>query len=150
MAKAIGIDINPIVTTPAGLYPERYQGIVGDESALDGDLGSFDVAYTISVLDHIPDREVVRRVLARLVELAPHVILLEPSIGNIEGDVSGKTRAEVASGLPRPDKRFAAHSYLWRYEELLAGLPVTWTKEPQPLHSHSLGPFYQLFVIARR
>ena len=88
--------------------------------------------------------------LARLVDLAPHVILLEPAIDNVEGDVSGKTRAEVAPDLPRPHKRFASHSYLWHYEALLRALPVTWTKAPRPLHSHSLGPFYQLFRIARR
>jgi hypothetical protein len=150
VVQAVGIDINPIVTTPQGAYPQRYQGVVGDESALFGGLGAFDLAFTISVLDHMPDREVVGRVLARLVDLAPHVILLEPAIAGVEGDVSGKTRSEVALGLPRPHKRFAAHSYLWHYEELLRALPVSWTKAPRPLHSHSLGPFYQLFVIARR
>ena len=146
---AVGIDINAIVTRPEKTYPDRYRGIVGDESMLSRGLGSFDLAYTISVLDHIPDRRVVAHVLGRLVDLAPHVILLEPAIAGVEGDVSGRTRDEVAPNLPRAHKRFAAHSYLWNYDELLGRLPVAWTKEPRPLHAHSLGPFYQCFVLER-
>lgn len=148
--RAVGVDINPAVKTPEARYP-AYQGIVGDESALEQwQADTFDLAFTVSVLDHIPSPQTVEHVLRRLVEVARRVVLLEPVIAGVHGDVSGRTRAEVAPGLPAPHKRFAPHCYIWDYDGWLARLPVTYTRTPYPLHAHSLGPFYHLYVITRR
>lgn len=148
--EAVGIDINPIVKEAEGTFP-NYRGIVGDENALDAlATDSFDLAFTISVLDHIPAPSVAEHVLKRLIELAPRVVLLEPVIPGIHGDVSGRTRGELAANLPKPHKRFASHCYVWDYERWLSRLPVSWHHRPEPLHTASLGPFYRLFVITRR
>lgn len=148
--EAIGVDINPIVKTPESQYP-RYRGVVGDESALsEWEPNSFDLAFTVSVLDHIPDPRLVERILTTLVTLAPKLILLEPVIPGVHGDVSGRTREELGSGFPLPHKRFAAHSYVWDYDRWLGKLGVSWTRRPEPLHAGSLGPFYELVVITGR
>lgn len=148
--EAVGVDINPIVKAPEAEYP-TYTGIVGDETALDGlPANGFDLALVCSVLDHIPDPSVARRILARLIDLSSKVVLLEPVIPGVHGDVSGLTRGELNRNLPSPHKRFAAHCYVWDYERWLKTLHVSWESGPEPLHAASLGPFYHLFVITRR
>jgi hypothetical protein len=145
--RVVGVDVNTSVLKMAETYPQ-YEGIVGDETTLRRlESKSFDLAFTCSVLDHIPSAAVVEDAIRDLVRLAPHVILLEPFIDGVHGDVSGKTRNDVKNGLPRGHKRFAEHSYLWNYDRMLARLGVQWSKRPMPLHSASLGPFYCLYDI---
>jgi SAM-dependent methyltransferase len=147
--EAVGIDINPIVKQPESSHA-TYRGIVGDESTLAAWApDSVDLAFTISVLDHVPAPAVAERILNALVTIAPKVVLIEPAIPGVHGDVSGRTRGEIARDLPAPHKRFAAHSYVWDYERWLSRLPVSWTSRPEPLHAQSLGPFYRVFVITR-
>jgi SAM-dependent methyltransferase len=148
--EAVGVDINPIVKRPELQYP-GYHGVIGDETVL-GTFApdSFDLAFTVSVLDHIPAPHVAQQTLKTLITLGRKVVLLEPMIPGVHGDVSGRVRSEVAPGLPAPHKRFASHCYLWNYNKWLSRLPVTWTCRADPLHSHSLGPFYHLYVITRR
>jgi SAM-dependent methyltransferase len=147
---AVGIDINPIVKAPETAYA-TYSGIVGDERALDQlPADGFDLALVCSVLDHIPDPSVARRVLERLIDLSRKVVLLEPVIPGVHGDVSGLARGELNRSLPNAHKRFATHCYVWDYARWLKPLPVSWESRPEPLHAASLGPFYHLFVITRR
>jgi hypothetical protein len=146
--RATAIDVNPIVETPAATYGDRYRAIVGDEAVLAAIPDrSVDLAFTISVLDHIPNKRTVEQVLDDLLRISARVVLLEPWIEGVEGDVSGRTRAQVKPGLDRPHKAFAAFSYLWKYDRLLTDRGVRWTKQPMPLHTASLGPFYHLYVI---
>lgn len=144
---AVGVEVNECVMSLVGQYP-NFRGIVGDEQSL-RQFGSkaFDVAFTLSVLDHIPDENVVEWTIRELVRVSTMTLLLEPFIEGIHGDVSGKTREEVKKGLERPDKRFARHSYIWNYDKLLDKMNVPWVKNPLWLHAASLGPFYHLYVI---
>lgn len=140
--------MNEIVTELAQEHGSRYRPIVGDERTLEPlPDASFDLALTVSVLDHIPSRRTVAAIIRELVRLSSLVILVEPWIAGVDGDVSGKPRSQVAPMLERGDKRFAAHSYLWDYDARLAELPVTWTKTPNSLHAASLGTFYKVYSI---
>lgn len=145
--EAVGIDINPAVLTLAQDDP-RYRGIVGDEQALTrfGDR-TFGLAFTVSVLDHLPYDYLVEEVIVQLVRIAGRVMLLEPFIEGVHGDVSGKTRNQVKPGLERGHKPFAAYSYVWNYDRLLRKHGLAWQKAPMPLHAASLGPFYHLYQI---
>jgi hypothetical protein len=71
-------------------------------------------------------------------------------IEGVHGDVSGKTRNQVRPGLERGDKRFAPTSYIRDVHAMLAKRPVDRQWAPMPLHTASLGPFYQLYDIRPR
>jgi hypothetical protein len=148
--QATGVDINPAVLELQATLP-NYRGIVGDESALeDFGVDAFDLAWTVSVLDHIPSEDVVRSAIAHLARISTRVLLLEPWIEGVHGDVSGRIRNAVRPGLPGSHKPFAPHSYLWNYDAMLQQLGVPFTKRAAPLHAHSLGPFYYLYDLGRR
>ncbi len=142
-----GIDVNSRVNELREQYP-NFTGIVGDEKSLAlFDRNEFDVAFTISVLDHIPSDFLVKQAITDLTRVARFVILLEPYIEGVHGDVSDKKRGQVKKGLIRPDKKFAKHSYIWNYDDMLKSIGVTYIKYPMSLHVSSLGPFYYLYVI---
>jgi SAM-dependent methyltransferase len=145
--NTVGIEVNECVLSLAGKYP-TFRGIVGDEQNLrQFSSKNFDVAFTLSVLDHLPDESIVEWTISELIRISNMTLLLEPFIEGIHGDVSGKTRGEVKKGLERPDKKFARHSYVWNYDRMLDKMKVPWTKKPLRLHAASLGPFYHLYVI---
>ena len=146
--RAVGVDLRDSVRALEHEYAGRYTGIVGDETALAhrGDR-EFDLAFTVSVLDHIPDEVAVEHVLDGLIRISRRVLLLEPWIEGVQGDVSGKTRDQVKPGLERGHKRFAPTSYMWNFNAMLAKRSVDWRRTPMPLHSASQGPFFQLYDI---
>lgn len=147
--RVVGIDVNANVLKAAEQTPQ-FCAIVGDESTLTSfHDGSFDLAFTISVLDHLPSDTDVEETIQHLVRIAQTVVLVEPFVEGVHRDVSGLTRNEVKSGLERGDKRFASYCYLWNYDAMLNRLDVTWEKRPFPLHTSSLGPFYHLYQIER-
>lgn len=143
--KTVGVDVNRIVTGLSKEYP-NYKGIVGDEKKLRQFKDKeFDLVFTASVLDHIPSGKVVDDIISEFLRISKHVLLLEPFIEGVTGDVSGKTRDEVKKGLARGDKTFAAFSYIWNYDAILDKKSADWCKLPIPLHKASLGPFYHLY-----
>ena len=149
--SAVGVDLRDAARALEHEYAGRYTGIVGDETALAhrGD-GEFDLAFTVSVLDHLPDPLVVEQVLDGLIRISRRVLLLEPRIEGVQGDVSGKTRDQVKPGLERGHKRFAPTSYMWDFDAMLAKRPVDWRRTPMPLHAASQGPFFQLYDVRPR
>jgi 2-polyprenyl-3-methyl-5-hydroxy-6-metoxy-1,4-benzoquinol methylase len=86
-AECVGIDPNPSVLHHD--WP-RYTGIVGDDRTLRTLEGQFDLAFTISVLDHLPTARLVARAIQELQRLASTVVILEPYIAGVTGNVSGK------------------------------------------------------------
>ena len=145
--QAVGIDVNPVVLEPVGTL-QGYTGIVGDERTLAQFADrAFDLAFTVSVLDHIPHDDVVEEIISHLLRVAGRVILVEPWINGVHREVSLKTRDEITSGLPRGHKTFAPHCFVWNYDAMLRKQPVEWRKTPMPLHEASLGPFYHLYDI---
>jgi SAM-dependent methyltransferase len=149
--SAVGIDLRDSARALEHQYAGRYAGIVGDETSL-ARLADreFDLAFTVSVLDHLPDELVVDQVIDGLIRTSRRVLLLEPWIEGVHGDVSGKTRDQVKRGLERGHKRFAPTSYMWDFNAMLAKKPVDWRRAPMPLHAASQGPFFQLYDIRPR
>jgi hypothetical protein len=148
--SATGIDINPVVKDLEENY-KNYMGIIGDEKTLSKfDNNFFDLSFTFSVLDHIPSKKIVFQVLKDLIRTSKVVILLEPYIENVEGDVSNKARYMVKDGLVNEYKSFNSFCYLWNYDKYLIDNNLTFTKKNLPLHKASLGPFYNLYIITKK
>ena len=126
-------------------------GIIGDEKTLSKfNNDFFDLSFTVSVLDHIPDKKIVFQVLQDLIRTSKVVILLEPYIENVEGDVSNKARYMIKDGLINERKVFNNFCYLWNYDEYLIDNNLNFKKNTMPLHSASLGPFYHIYIITKK
>ena len=128
-----GVDINPRAVRVA-----RKAGLpisVGDETSLyEFADDEFSVAYTSSVIDHIPDPTLA---LVELARIAPIIVLLEPYLG-YEGKVDW-----VAQGV-----RANPFLYSWDYAQRLPGHDVV--SEPFPIRPEGAGPFYRLHIATRR
>ncbi len=148
--QTVGIDINRVVVNLMREYP-NYKGIVGDEQALaDIPDNSFDLAFTVSVLDHISCEYVVEEIIGNLLRISKRVLLLEPYIEGVRGDVSGKIRNRLIKDFETQNKKFAAYSYFWDYDSMLSKKNADWAKKATPLYKASLGPFYHLYGIPAR
>ena len=128
-----GADINV-----AAIRAGRRSGLdlaVGDETYMARFADDeFDVAFTSSVIDHIPDPTLALREMARI---APVFVLLEPWLG-YEGKVGW-----VSKGV-----RATPFLYSWDYAARLPDHDVT--SEPLPLRPEGVGPYYRLHVACRR
>lgn len=101
---------------------------VGDERSL----VPADVAFTVSVIDHIPEPQ---RALEALVVSAPVVILVEPWIGS-EG--------RVTEGARSP------YTYSWDYPARLRAMGMAVTQRRFPISDEGLGQHYRLYRATRR
>jgi SAM-dependent methyltransferase len=103
---------------------------------------SFDVIFTVSVLDHLPNP---KPILVQMVRVARcGVLLLEPSLGE-QGKVIKAPDAPVEN--PTGTTPF---SYSWDYAALAGDLPVECSKTHYPLSGTLLGPYYWLFRLLKR
>lgn len=93
---------------------------------------AFDVVFTVSVIDHIPDPDPV---LQQLLRLAPTLLLLEPWLGR-----EGKVKREI---VPRT----SPYSYSWNLPKRLKNVSIE--MEPYPLSDWGLGPWYRLHTVRR-
>lgn len=135
----VGVDINA-----AAIEAGRETGLplyIADEGFVARQpAGAFDVIFTVSVLDHIPEPEPVLREMLRA--SATGVVLLEPWVGN-EGKVvrnPSPTRSdEVVDTTP--------YSYSWDYDAMLArsGRRLSVSREAYPLSGTNLGPHYYVW-----
>jgi SAM-dependent methyltransferase len=137
--EVYGIDINR-----AAIEYARSTGLacgIGDETtlrAMPG--GTFDVVFTISVLDHLPDPRPAFSELKRLARNA--LILHEPWLGQ-EGRVTHNR--DRLNGKMRTTTPF---SYSWDYEALARELAPDWRMDtkPSPIPSN-IGKYYNLYVL---
>jgi SAM-dependent methyltransferase len=132
-ARLVGLDVN----REAVAWGREQHGLdlrVGDERTL-AELpdDEFDAAFTVSVLDHLPDPEPA---LWHLIRIARRqVLLLEPWLG-VEGKV-----VDERDGRP-----LQPYSYSWDYPALFARLGAGRVSErPQPLRAGRWGPHYRLY-----
>lgn len=128
--SVLGIDIS----LPA-VEEARRRGrtvLLGDAITLAILPADYDVAYTVSVLDHIPDPQ---DALVQLDRIARVLILVEPWLG-YEGRV-----ARVGAAKANP------FLYSWDYPKRLPDR--RWSVNPFPLHGDGAGPFYQMHVGER-
>ena len=124
--QLVGVDVN----AEAVAWGRRKWGLdlrLGDDSLLEPD--AYDVAFTVSVLDHMPDPA---RALTALAAAAPRLLLLEPWIG-VEG----------------PAKSRNPYTWSWDYATRLRGMGWRVTSRKFPIGPDYLGPDYRLYRATR-
>ncbi len=145
--SAVGIDVNPIVKKLESKYT-NFRGYISDERILNKFKNNeFSLSFTSSVLDHIPEEKIVVNVLKDLANISECIILNEPFLEGVIGDVSEKYRYQVKAGLENPGKAFSKFSYFWNYDSYLENMGLQFKKIPNPLHKFSMGPFYYIYII---
>lgn len=133
-----GVDMAKIPVRNGAIFHPTIKYNLGDETFLNKlPDGAFDVVFTCSVLDHIPDWKPVYAELKRVA--ASHLILIEPILeegGSIfEGDLN-----------PKIDT--VPYTYSWDYEKndpdlkRIHALPITTIPG-------TLGPLYWLFDLKK-
>jgi SAM-dependent methyltransferase len=138
-----GIDINEDAVVHG-----RKRGLdlrVGDERALAAlPDDAFDVVFTVSVLDHVPNPAPILAHLVRVARSA--VLLLEPELGE-----EGRILTNVNSRTRQPNET-VPYSYSWDYERLLdpyrASMEIT--RQHYPLVGTNLGDHYHVFRLVHR
>lgn len=133
-ARLVGLDINPSAVV-AGREKWGLDLRVGSVEAL-AEL-SADLAFTVSVIDHIPDP---LPALDHLARTAPIVLLFEPWLG-MEGKLTTRIHSETGETA-----QATPFSYSWDYHRLAANLGLPITEEPFAIET-PLGPHYKLFRI---
>lgn len=134
-----GIDINP-----DAIEAGQALGLdvaVGDEQHLGSyDTNQFDVVFTVSVLDHVPEPGPILQALCRVASRA--VLLLEPWLGE-EGKVLENRSVQSGSMVST-----TPYSYSWNYRDLAQEYAASWTLsiEEYPLDTN-LGRYYQLYSL---
>ena len=99
------------------------------------------MAFTLSVLDHMPDPATALEQLARITRR--RLILVEPHPVR-----EGTGRAVRAAGEDARDEPMP-FTYLHDYDALLLGLGLVQELDlPMPTHLHRMGPLYRLRVLA--
>ena len=137
-----GVDINKNAVE-VGRRERGLNLLEADEAFLQRQTdGSFDVVFTVSVLDHLPHPKPVLLEMVRVAGLA--VLLLEPSL-ELEGKVVKSLNAQTGEILAT-----TPYSYCWDYSKLSAGLPVEFSQEAYPLSRTNLGPYYWLFRLVKK
>jgi ubiquinone/menaquinone biosynthesis C-methylase UbiE len=136
-----GVDVN----AEAVAFGRRERGLDllhGDENFLKAQVDNgFDVIFTVSVLDHLPDPLPILREMVRVARLG--VLLLEPSLSE-EGKL-------VKCVNPEPEDviEVTPYSYFWNYTRLFSTLPGHFSKQHYPLEGTRLGPYYWLFRLLK-
>jgi SAM-dependent methyltransferase len=133
--RVVGLDINEAALEDG----RRAYGLdlrLGSEEALSaiGD-GEFDCAFTVSVFDHMPDRDLVRSAIDDLSRITKRYLLfLEPFDGRTERAASKKTD----------------FNYYWDYPALLreAGLRIIHDLWFPLGYATPMQPRYRLYVVS--
>ncbi|MEN7537933.1 class I SAM-dependent methyltransferase [Aurantiacibacter flavus] len=134
-----GVDINE-----AAVSWGREQGLnlaVADERVLDAmPDNTFDVIFTVSVLDHLPHPEEVFRSMIRTAKCG--VLLLEPWLGEEGKVVRNLNLAENKMVDTTP------FSYSWDYARIGKAIAPDWNLDIEPFPmSSNLGRFYKLYCF---
>lgn len=134
-----GVDVNPAAIDYA--RSQKLSVALADERVLTiFPTNAFDVCYTVSVLDHLPNPGPVLAELGRMSRLA--VLLLEPWLG-AEGKVVRNfnvQKQQVVDTTP--------YSYSWDYQRLVGAVLPGWDCDvlPYPINTN-LGRYYFLYRI---
>lgn len=125
--ELVGIDVN----AKAVAWGRREWGLdlrLGDERLIEPD--AYDLAFTVSVLDHIPQPQ---KAIAALAASAPLLILVEPWLG-VEGAVEAHN----------------PYTYSWDYASQLRDFGMSVAIRRFPISDRSIGPEYRLFRARRK
>jgi ubiquinone/menaquinone biosynthesis C-methylase UbiE len=114
---------------------------VGDElSLLLIPDNSYDVVFTVSVIDHLLEPEKICKDLTRISKR--HIVLLEPFF-----EREGKIVKMIVHDLTED---FFPFSYSWDYEKIFSNLHVKPISNiPTPLEGGFAGPYYRLYTFEK-
>jgi len=135
-AQLMGLDVNAEAVA-AGVEATGLDLRRGDEASLaDLQSGAFDLVFTVSVLDHIADVDVILGELLRCARQA--LYLLEVDLP-VEGKVV--RHRDHAAGEVRES---TGASYSWDLARRLGDHPRVWRLDKRPIYLHpkALGPYY--------
>ena len=136
-----GIDINETSVK----YGIEHYGLdlrVGDETSLNDHTDNrWDLVYTVSVLDHIPDPVATCRELSRIA--GRYLMLCEPYLPGVTGRIDG---GHAAGDKPRA----TPFSYYHDYYRMFSGMPLTRTLDiALPTSDTPVGLSYRLMLYAK-
>jgi glycosyltransferase involved in cell wall biosynthesis/SAM-dependent methyltransferase len=143
--ELLGLDINAMAVA-WGRERWKLDLRVADEDALASLADdSWDVAFTVSVLDHMPEPTETVEELVRIARR--RVIILEPHAPAVDSGTVTMVRSRYSSA----DDEVTPYTYIHDYSSLFLGLPVVQELDlPMPTHLVRLGPFYRLRSFAKR
>lgn len=147
-AEVAGIDINP-ASVEAGRETYGLTITLGDERRL-SDLpdASVDLAFTVSVLDHLPEPEPSLRHLLRISRGL--VAFLEPAAAVAAEGIAGRIDG-IANAWSGEEDEAAPFTYLHDYGALLESLGAAPALAMAlPTHRNRSGPLYRLVVVDKR
>ncbi len=139
-ARLAGVDINA-----ASIRFGRSRGFdiwVGDERILAGfPDNSWDLTFTISVLDHVPDHRPIANELLRVSR--KYMLLYEPCVRGRVGKIEEPERAS-------DDRRVVPYSYLHNYYELGDTSDARLLlDESIPVKPTGVGPYYRAMLFSK-
>lgn|GEM_PF-2486139 len=139
-AELVGIDINAAAIA-AGRERFKLDLRVGDERSLAqfGDR-TFDLVFTVSVLDHVPR---IEHLCHELLRIARRVVLFLEVTLPVEGKVLRHYDHQM-----RAVRDSTAASYSWQVDRRLRGHPRIWRLDCRPTYVQavSLGPYYVCYT----
>jgi len=109
----------------------------------------FDLVLVCSVFDHIVSRKKIILILELLLQKSKKIIMVEPYIEGFEKNVSYLNRKDCGILSHKDYKIFSKNSYFWEYKKILNNLDCKYKFFDCPLHTASLGPFYNVFEIEK-
>ena len=143
-----GVDINE----PAVKRGKEEFGLdisVGDEAHMQGiKTGSFDLVFTVSVLDHVPKPSEIVKLLMNI--SSQYGVFIEPWIDSDESQL-GKMTNITTKWSRRKDDSANPFTYLHDYPEIFAeaGCEVVF-RLPLPTHLNRSGPLYYIWFISKK
>ncbi len=138
--KLAGCDIN-VESITRGNADARLDLKVADEEYLPSlKARSFDVVFTVSVLDHLPDPEFTMGELLRIARQA--VVFVEPVNAEALGKVNPINTRWSQREAVTPFTYF--HDYYAMYRRKRASLCLD---IPMPTHLNKVGPFYRMMIL---
>jgi ubiquinone/menaquinone biosynthesis C-methylase UbiE len=139
-AEVHGIDVNQ-EAVKIGKKKFALPIEVGDElSLLLVRDNSYDVVFTVSVIDHIVEPVKICKELVRISKR--HIVLLEPFL-----EREGKIVKMIKRNLTED---FFPFSYSWNYEKIFSKLHVKlMSNTPTPLEGGFAGPYYRLYTFEK-
>jgi len=143
-----GIDINQhLIEYGKTNFPKNLELIVADEDFIKKEKNNFyDLIFTVSVLDHIPDPSFTIQELIK--KTKRYIIFIEPFMS----DIKQSEKIENISTIWKKQSTNQAtpYTYFHNYKSYFKQNKLDIVCElPLPTHLGKVGPFYKLFLVQK-
>lgn len=143
-----GIDINQhLIEYGKTNFSKNLELIIGDENSIKKEKNNFyDLIFTVSVLDHLPDPSLTIQELIK--KTKRYIIFLEP----FNPDIKKTEKIENISTIWKKQSTTQAtpYTYFHNYKLYFKQNKLDIVLElPLPTHLGKIGPFYKLFLVQK-